>query len=76
MRGPDARLYGGSRLPWIWHALFDGTLLCGCPHSRWYRGGPGPREVRDPDGRVVGIVYDAPPLPGPARSGTGVRGRW
>jgi hypothetical protein len=23
---------------WLWHATFDGTRLCGCPHSRWYRG--------------------------------------
>lgn len=20
--------------PWLWHALFDGTRLCRCPHSR------------------------------------------
>lgn len=80
MRGLDARLYGGppwSHLPWIWHALWDGTRLCGCPHSHWIRGGPGPREVRDPaTGRTVDIVYDGPRLPGPARSGTGARGHW
>lgn len=23
---------------WLWHALFDGTWVCWCPHSRWYRG--------------------------------------
>jgi hypothetical protein len=23
---------------WLWHALFDGTPLCRCPHSAEYRG--------------------------------------
>lgn len=22
---------------WLWHALFDGTRLCRCAHSRRYR---------------------------------------
>lgn len=22
---------------WLWHAFFDGTRLCNCSHSRWYR---------------------------------------
>jgi hypothetical protein len=22
---------------WLWHALFDGTRLCRCPHSTWIR---------------------------------------
>lgn len=26
---------------WLWHALFDGTPLCRCAHSRDYR------EIRD-----------------------------
>jgi hypothetical protein len=65
------QVYGGSHLPWLWHALFDGTRLCRCPHSAWYAGGPGP--VEHPDGT---ITYDGPPLPGPARRGTGAEGRW
>ena len=51
------QLYGGSRLPWIWHALFDGSWLCRCPHSVSYQGGPDPQELRDGQGRVVAIVY-------------------
>jgi hypothetical protein len=24
-------------LIWIYHALFDGTWLCKCEHSKWYK---------------------------------------
>jgi hypothetical protein len=24
-------------LVWLWHAMFDGTRLCWCAHSRYYR---------------------------------------
>lgn len=24
----------GRYVPWLWHALFDGTWLCHCPRSR------------------------------------------
>jgi hypothetical protein len=24
-------------LIWLWHALFDGTRICRCPHSTEYR---------------------------------------
>lgn len=23
--------------PWLWHALFDGTWLCRCEHSKQYK---------------------------------------
>ena len=23
---------------WLWHAFADGTPMCACLHSRWYRG--------------------------------------
>lgn len=48
------------RGPWLWHALLDGTRLCRCPRSRWYRGGPGPVEHRDADGYVTHITWDGP----------------
>lgn len=61
MKGLERQIHGGSRLPWIWHALFDGTILCSCPHSRWYKGiGPAPIEVRDATGRVIRIEYPVP----------------
>jgi hypothetical protein len=22
---------------WLWHAMFDGTWLCHCAHSQWYK---------------------------------------
>lgn len=47
--------------PWIWHAMFDGSWLCNCPHSRWYKGGPSPVEHRDATGRVTRITWDGPP---------------
>jgi hypothetical protein len=31
---------------WLWHALFDGTRLCRCEHSRRYRAYLRDAEVR------------------------------
>lgn len=26
-----------EKLPWLWHAMFDGTRLCRCKHSQYYK---------------------------------------
>jgi hypothetical protein len=66
MRRIDRQIHAGRPwcwLPWLWHALLDGTPLCRCAHSHWVHGdGPGPREIYGPDGAVTGIAWDGPSM--------------